>query len=70
MHAVRSVTSAHTLENIMTGDGPMGLFIYQDKRQQVYVAIDNRTGQPHVQHFENKHDAMMWLKMPFSDVVE
>lgn len=58
---VQWISAAKAYEIASTMD-PIGLFIHHDVLREVYVAIDNSTGDAWVEEFKYYEDAVKWLR--------
>lgn len=41
---------------------PLGLFIYYDKKQKVYIGIDNSSGEAYTEEFNQIRECLSWLR--------
>ena len=55
------ISAENACEIISTRD-PIGLFIHHDVLREVYVTIDNSTGDAWVKEFKYYEDAVKWLR--------
>lgn len=58
---VQWISNAKACEIAVTRD-PIGLFIHHDGLREVYVVIDNSTGDAWFEEFKYYEDAVKWLR--------